>query len=69
MRSRPLEGHLGGFGPVNGLQFASQRLALLPAAKRQTIAAQVRMLLAQSFANHSLQFGVGLDFRGHEIGR
>ena len=25
------------------------------------------MLLAQSFANHSLQFGIGLDFRGHEI--
>jgi hypothetical protein len=25
------------------------------------------MLLAQSFANHALQFGVGLNFRGHEI--
>jgi hypothetical protein len=25
------------------------------------------MLLAQSFANHSLQFGVGLNFRGHEV--
>jgi hypothetical protein len=29
----------------------------------------LRMLLAESFANHSLQFGVGLDFRSHEIAR
>src|SRR6476659_6835756 len=30
---------LDGFGPVNGLEFARHRLALLPAAKRQAITA------------------------------
>jgi hypothetical protein len=27
----------------------------------------LRMLLAESFANHSLEFDVGLDLRGHKI--